>query len=85
KVKPDEVHWNRYLIERLGGEYPAEVFAGPIVSEGKVVAILYGDNLPEHKPVGDTDSLEIFLSQAGMAMEKVLLQRRLQDKSPEGL
>lgn len=85
KVKPDDGHWNRYLIERLGGEYPAEIFAGPIVSEGKVVAILYGDNLPEHKPVGDTDSLEIFLSQAGMAMEKVLLQRRLQDKSPEGL
>ncbi|GFE58164.1 DUF4388 domain-containing protein [Geobacter sp. AOG1] len=85
KVKPDEGRWNRYLIECLGGEYPAEIFAGPIVSEGKVVAVLYGDNLPEQKPVGDTDSLEIFLSQAGMAMEKVLLQRRLQDKSPEGL
>lgn len=85
KVKPDEGGWNHYLIERLGGEYPAEVFVGPIVSEGKVVAILYGDNLPEYRPVGDTDSLEIFLSQAGIAMEKALLQRRLQDKSPEGL
>ena len=85
KVRPDEGGWNHYLIERLGGEYPAEVFVGPIVSEGKVVAILYGDNLPEYRPVGDTDSLEIFLSQAGIAMEKALLQRRLQDKSPEGL
>ncbi len=85
KVRPDEGGWNHYLIERLGGEYPAEVFIGPIVSEGKVVAILYGDNLPEYRPVGDTDSLEIFLSQAGIAMEKALLQRRLQDKSPEGL
>ena len=85
KVRPDEGGWNHYLIERLGGEYPAEVFIGPIVSEGKVVAILYGDNLPDYRPVGDTDSLEIFLSQAGIAMEKALLQRRLQDKSPEGL
>jgi hypothetical protein len=45
-----------------------------------VVALLYGDNLPEEKPVGDTDSLEIFLGQAGIAMEKALLQRRLRDQ-----
>jgi hypothetical protein len=35
------------------------------------------------KPVGDTDALEIFLSQAGLAMEKALLLRRLKDKSAE--
>ncbi|WP_243688471.1 hypothetical protein [Geotalea toluenoxydans] len=58
---------------------------GPIVSEGKVVAVLYGDNIPDAKPIGDTDSLEIFLSQAGLAMEKALLQRRLKDKSREEL
>jgi len=85
KAKPDTGRWNHYLVDRLGCGTPAEIFLGPIVSEGKVVAILYGDNLPENKPIGDTDSLEIFLSQAGLAMEKALLQRRLQDKSPEGL
>jgi hypothetical protein len=41
------------------------------------VAILYGDNLPEKRPIGDTEALEIFLSQAGLAMEKALLERRL--------
>ena len=76
--------WNRYLFGQLGGGAPTEVFVGPIVSEGKVVALLYGDNLPEKKPIGDTDSLEIFLSQAGLAMEKAILQRRLKEKSPEG-
>lgn len=85
KAKPDDSRWNRYFIEQLGGEQPAESFVGPIVSEGKVVAVLYGDNLPEMKPIGDTDSLEIFLSQAGLAMEKALLQRRLKDKSREEL
>jgi len=50
-----------------------------------VVAVLYGDNLPDTKPIGDTDSLEIFLSQAGLAMEKALLQRRLKEKSREEL
>jgi len=85
KAKPDVSKWTRYFIEQLGGDPPAEFFIGPIVSEGKVVAVLYGDNLPDTKPIGDTDSLEIFLSQAGLAMEKALLQRRLKEKSREEL
>ncbi len=80
KGEVEPCHWSDYFLEQLGGGRPAEVFVGPIVSEGKVVAVLYGDNLPEEKPIGDTDSLEIFLSQAGIAMEKALLQRRLQDQ-----
>ncbi|ABA88653.1 response regulator, PATAN and FRGAF domain-containing [Syntrophotalea carbinolica DSM 2380] len=65
------------LCVALGGEVPKEVFLGPIFSEGRVVAILYGDNLPDHTSVGNTEALEIFLSQAGMAMEKALLEGRL--------
>lgn len=74
---------DRYLVDQLGGGTPVETFVGPILSEGNVVAVLYGDNLPENKPIGDTDSLEIFLSQAGLAMEKALLLRRLRDKDQE--
>lgn len=70
-------NWDNYLVDRFGGRKPQEVFLGPLISEGRVVAILYGDNLPEQKPVGDTEALEIFLSQAGLAMEKALLERRL--------
>ena len=80
KGEIDASSWSGFFLEQLGGGRPVEVFVGPIVSEGKVVAVLYGDNLPEEKPIGDTDSLEIFLSQAGIAMEKALLQRRLQDQ-----
>ena len=70
-------------VERLSSStswvasVPAEVFVGPLISEGRVVAVLYGDNLPDEKPIGDTESLEIFLSQAGLAMEKALLERRM--------
>jgi CheY-like chemotaxis protein len=85
KVEPDDGPWTRYLLEKLGGEEPAEIFVGPIVSEGKVVALLYGDNLPGKRPIGDTDSLEIFLSQAGVAMEKTFLQRKLKGKGMEGM
>ncbi len=75
--KPQQSAWNDYLFNQLGGQRPEEVFVGPLVSEGRVVAVLYGDNLPEAREIGDTESLEIFLSQAGMAMEKALLERRV--------
>ena len=77
KVAPKSCQWNDYLFEQLGGGRPGEVFVGPLISEGRVVAVLYGDNLPEVIPIGDTESLEIFLSQAGLAMEKALLERRM--------
>jgi CheY-like chemotaxis protein len=85
KKRPDDNSWIRYLLGKLGGGIPAEVYIGPIVSDGKVVAMLYGDNLPEKKPIGDTVSLEIFLSQAGLAMEKALLQSKLKSKRMEGM
>ena len=74
---PAETEWNSYLFNQLGGDRPAEVFIGPLISEGRVVAVLYGDNLPDQTSIGDTESLEIFLSQAGLAMEKALLERRM--------
>ena len=83
RIKLGDSEWDNYLRNQLGGGDPAEVFLGPIISEGKVVAVLYGDNLPEGGPVGDTESLEIFLSQAGIAMEKALLERRLRVKADD--
>jgi CheY-like chemotaxis protein len=82
RVASTDTPWNRYLFEKMGGA-PQEAFLGPILSEGKVVAILYGDNLPEERGIGDTETLEIFLSQAGMVMEKALLQRRLRERRQE--
>ena len=77
KGKPDDSPWSDFFLQQLGEARPLEAFVGPIVSEGKVVALLYGDNLPRQRRIGDTDALEIFLGQAGIAMEKALLQRRL--------
>jgi hypothetical protein len=76
-MEPEKTEWNQYFFNQLGDKNPAEVFVGPLISEGRVVAVLYGDNYDEDKPIGDTESLEIFLSQAGLAMEKALLERRM--------
>jgi len=71
--------WNQYLVDSLGSVKPQEVFVAPIIAGGKIAALLYGDNVPEDKEIGDTESLEIFLAQAGLAMEKALLERRLKE------
>jgi hypothetical protein len=80
RLTPGHGPWDSYLQEQLGGGVPEEIFLGPVISEGKVVAVLYGDNLPEKRAIGETESLEIFLSQAGLAMEKALLERRLRGR-----
>lgn len=80
KVMP-ETAWNDYLLRQLGGKRPREIFVAPIITGGKIAAILYGDNVPEDKEIGDTDGLEIFLSQAGLAMERALLERRIKEMS----
>lgn len=76
-LKPNK--WNDYLVQALGGAAPREVFVSPIIAGGKIAALIYGDNAPEDKEIGDTESLEIFLAQAGLAMEKALLERRLRE------
>lgn len=71
---PEDTAWNRRLFELLENGKPAEVLVAPVMNEGRVVAVLYGDNLPDAEKIGDTDSLELFLSQAGAALERGLRQ-----------
>ncbi|HEY6000509.1 MAG TPA: hypothetical protein VI078_14570, partial [bacterium] len=69
---------DRELLDLLGGKTPAEAVALPLISGGKVRVVLYGDNLPEQRPVAGVRALEIFLEQAGDALEKALVERKLQ-------
>lgn len=71
--------WNRALLDQLGGTTPEDAVALPLVSGGRVRVILYGDNLPEPRPVSGTRALELFLAQAGLTLEKVLLEKKIQD------
>lgn len=77
--RPEETPWNAYIFDQLGGHKPQEVFLAPIFSGGRIVTILYGDNAPEDREIGDTTSLEIFLSQAGLALDRALLERKLKE------
>ncbi len=68
-----------YLMNELGGEWPSEGAFFPIVADGKVVALLYADNVSVGAAIPETEGLEIFINHAGLALEKSLLQRRLQE------
>jgi hypothetical protein len=67
------------LIREIGQGYPDEVAIFPVITEGRVVALLLCDNLTTGDKIGETEGLEIFIDQAGLALEKSLLQRRLQE------
>lgn len=75
----DDTPGNRILAAGLGGVAPrGDVVAIPLVSGDRVAAVLYGDN-PSGRPLGATDALEIFLLQAGLAMDRALLERKLEE------
>ncbi|MDA8083808.1 MAG: DUF4388 domain-containing protein [Nitrospiraceae bacterium] len=67
------------LTALLGGQWPKDVAIFPVIAEGRVVAILFCDNHPTGEAIGETEGLEIFINHAGLALEKSLLQRRLQE------
>jgi len=68
-----------FLIKELGGGWPHEVAIFPLIAEARVVALLYADNLPDKSDIGQTEGLEIFISQAGLALEKAILQSKLKE------
>lgn len=68
-----------FFINEIGGGWPDETVMFPLIAEGRVVALLYCDNIMSGETIGETEGLEIFIDQAGMALEKSLLQRRLQE------
>ncbi len=74
---------NDYLAKELGGTRPDAVMAIPLIVDGKIALIVYGDNLPDKKPIRGIDTLEIFMNQAGMALEKALLEKKLAELQKE--
>lgn len=68
---------NKLLVNIVGGAMPGMVLAIPLIVDTKVALVVYGDNLPDQRPIKGIETLEIFMNQAGMALEKALLERKL--------
>lgn len=71
--------WHQYFIDQIGGGWPKEAFLLPLLNGTKVIALLYGDNLPHQTSIQETEGLEAFVKVAGFAFGKAMLERRLQE------
>ena len=67
------------MVSEIGAGWPRETALLPIIAEGRVVAFLYCDNMTGGEKIEETEGLEIFIDQAGLALEKSLLQSKLQE------
>jgi DNA-binding NarL/FixJ family response regulator len=77
KIRLGTEDWKRSFAGWLDAPAAEEVFLGPIVCQGGVVGILYGDILPGREPVGETAGLEVFLIQMGLVKDKARLEAAL--------
>ncbi len=72
---------DRALATLLGAAAPGEAYVAPIESGGRVVALIYADNLPDEKPLGDPTAFEIVLHEAGLVLDRAVLERALAERS----
>jgi hypothetical protein len=73
----EQCPWNNYLVDQLGGVIPPEVVVTPIIVDGKVAVLMYGDNLPGGHPITSIHGLELLAIEAGLAIEKNILKEKL--------
>jgi CheY-like chemotaxis protein len=64
---------NERLIEALGRQLPTEIVVLPIMHAGTVVGLLYADNAEQHGPMDELSGLEVFISQAGFALQNAVV------------
>jgi hypothetical protein len=71
---------NLALQELIDGPAPQEFVVVPMIVEGDVAAILYGDNSPNNVAIGSTECLELLMIHAGLCIEKTRLEMRIKPR-----
>ena len=70
---------NDRLLDLLGGARPTQALVVPMILREGAGLVLYGDDAGVPGRLGTTDELEWALLEAGLAMERDLLEQRLAD------
>jgi CheY-like chemotaxis protein len=79
-----EDEWDR-LDQTLGRFRSSQVAVLPLTTHRDTIALLFGDNPETGAELGSLDGLELFLNQAGLALENVFLQRKLRARETSGV
>jgi CheY-like chemotaxis protein len=77
KTREDLSEVDRDFTAAIGAIEPARLAAIPMMSRGRVIALLYGDSGRSGEELPDLTGMEIFMAQAGLAMEKALLEMQI--------
>jgi Domain of unknown function (DUF4388) len=66
------------LLSAIGGnDGNLTVLVVPLVCEGRVPFLLYGDNFPDEDPIEGIEELFVFAHLASMVLEKIKLEERM--------
>lgn len=76
--------WSQYLMGRIGRFRSSHVSVVPLVAHRDTIAILFGDCPETGRKPERLEAFELFVHQAGIAMENALLQRKLRAMQEKG-
>lgn len=72
-----DAKWTSFLMTRIGRFQSASLALLPLQAHRETIALLFGDNPDSGRELGRLDALEVFIHQAGVALENAFLQRKL--------
>ncbi len=85
---PPPDRWLGHLLGRIGRFQSHDIAILPLVAHRETIAVLFGDNPETGRDPAGLEALEVFVQQAGIALENVFLQRKLEtisEKEPPPL
>jgi len=75
---PPSDRWLGHMMGRVGRFQSRGIALLPLVAHRETIAIVFGDNPETGRDPGGLEPLEVFVQQAGIALENVFLQKKLQ-------
>lgn len=75
---PPADRWLGHLMGRIGRFQSKGLVLLPLVAHRETIALLFGDNPETGRDPAGLEALEVFVQQAGTALENVFLQKKLQ-------
>jgi hypothetical protein len=75
---PPADRWTGHLLGRIGRFQSRGIALLPLVAHRETIALLFGDNPETGRDPAGLEALEVFVQQAGIALENVFLQRKIQ-------
>jgi CheY-like chemotaxis protein len=73
-----EGKWTKHLLGKVGRFQSNSVALFPLVTHRESIAVLFGDNPETGGEFRGLEALEMFVDQAGVALENAFLQRKIQ-------